>query len=69
MPLIYFVRHGQTDYTAAKRIQGTLEIPVNGKGREQARRNGGLLGELIEEKERFDFVAATEAWMLSNRGL
>ena len=58
MPLIYFVRHGQTDYNAAKRIQGTLEIPVNGKGREQARRNGGLLAELIEEKKRFDFVAS-----------
>jgi probable phosphoglycerate mutase len=58
MPLIYFVRHGQTDYNASKRIQGTLEIPINEKGREQARRNGGLLAELIGEKEEFDFVAS-----------
>ena len=50
MPLIYFVRHGQTDYNASKRIQGTLEIPINGKGREQARRNGSLLAELIGEQ-------------------
>jgi probable phosphoglycerate mutase len=52
------VRHGQTDYNASKRIQGTLEIPINGKGREQARRNGSLLDALIGEKERFNFVAS-----------
>jgi broad specificity phosphatase PhoE len=58
MPLIYFLRHGQTDYNASKRIQGELEIPINAKGREQARRNGSLLAELIGEKDRFDFVAS-----------
>jgi len=58
MPLIYFVRHGQTGYNASKRIQGELEIPINAKGREQARRNGGLLAEVIGDKGRFDFVAS-----------
>ena len=58
MPLIYFLRHGHTDYNASKRIQGTLEIPINEKGRGQARRNGSLLAELIESKDRFDFVAS-----------
>ena len=58
MPLIYFLRHGQTDYNASKRIQGTLEIPINEKGRGQARRNGSLLAELIQSKDRFDFVAS-----------
>ncbi len=58
MPLIYFLRHGQTDYNASKRIQGTLEIPINEKGRGQARRNGSLLAELIGENDRFDFVAS-----------
>ena len=58
MPLIYFLRHGQTDYNALKRIQGNLEIPINEKGRGQARRNGSLLAELIGEKNRFDFVAS-----------
>ncbi len=33
MPLIYFLRHGQTDYNAARRIQGALEIPINARGR------------------------------------
>jgi probable phosphoglycerate mutase len=58
MPLIYYVRHGQTDYNAARRIQGILDIPINATGRLQARRNGALLNELIGEKARFDFVAS-----------
>ena len=58
MPLIYFVRHGQTDYNAARRIQGILDIPINATGRLQARRNGALLSELIWDKARFDFVAS-----------
>ncbi len=58
MPVIYFLRHGQTDYNAAKRVQGTLDLPINEKGREQARRNGGLLAELIGDKDRFDFIAS-----------
>ncbi len=58
MPLIYYVRHGQTDYNAARRIQGILDIPINATGRLQARRNGALLNELIWDKARFDFVAS-----------
>jgi broad specificity phosphatase PhoE len=58
MPLIYFLRHGQTDYNASQRIQGDLDIPINATGRAQAQRNGGLLNELAGDKERFDFVAS-----------
>ena len=58
MPLIYFLRHGQTDYNAARRLQGELEIPINATGRAQAQRCGGILNELIGDKERFDFVAS-----------
>ena len=58
MPLIYYVRHGQTDYNAARRIQGILDVPINATGRLQARRNGGLLNEIIGDKARFDFVAS-----------
>ncbi len=58
MPVIYFLRHGQTDYNAARRIQGVIDIPINAHGRLQARRNGGVLNELIGDKTRFDFVAS-----------
>ena len=58
MPLIYFVRHGQTDFNAAGRAQGSIDIPINASGRLQAKRNGGLLSELIGDSSNFDFVAS-----------
>ncbi len=58
MPLIYFLRHGQTDHNAARRLQGEVETPINATGRTQALRSGGLLNELIAGKGRFDFVAS-----------
>ena len=37
-PPIYFLRHGETDYNAAGRLQGRRDIPLNAKGRGQAAR-------------------------------
>ena len=39
-PLVYFVRHGQTDWNAEDRLQGQADIDINALGREQADRNG-----------------------------
>lgn len=33
---LYFVRHGQTDWNAEKRIMGRTDIPLNEQGRRQA---------------------------------
>ncbi|CAN5174361.1 phosphatase PhoE [soil metagenome] len=43
MTLLYLVRHGETDWNLAKRIQGSTDIPLNDTGRAQATATGKLL--------------------------
>ncbi len=58
LPLIYFVRHGQTPWNAEGRLQGQAETDITPKGREQATRNGEALRRLIPDPSAFDFVAS-----------
>jgi broad specificity phosphatase PhoE len=60
MPVIYFIRHGETDWNVERRMQGQLDVPINANGRMQAARNGRMLRELIEDAGGFDFVASPQ---------
>jgi broad specificity phosphatase PhoE len=41
---IYLVRHGETDWNRARRLQGLIDTPLNPIGRHQARRLAGWFG-------------------------
>ncbi len=55
---LYFIRHGQTDWNAAGRMQGQTDIPINAIGRAQAQRNGEVLAEILSSPQDFDFIAS-----------
>jgi broad specificity phosphatase PhoE len=57
-PLVYFVRHGETDWNVEGRLQGQADTDINARGREQADRNGRVLARVIENPQDFDFVAS-----------
>ena len=44
---LIFVRHGETAYNSENRLQGQLDIPLNARGREQARTICGTLRSLV----------------------
>lgn len=58
---MYLVRHGETDWNQDKRIQGRTDIPLNGRGRAQARALAERLADLsLDEIYASDLLRARE---------
>ena len=47
MPTIYYIRHGETSWNAAGRLQGAQDTALNDRGRRQATDAGRILAGLI----------------------
>ena len=62
MPTIYYIRHGETEWNAEGRLQGTQDIPLNDLGRRQAASAGNILADLFARDGRSEtslaFVAS-----------
>ena len=61
-PLLYFIRHGETDWNVEGRLQGQHDTPLNRVGLEQSSRCGDILRALLaregRDPRRFDYVAS-----------
>lgn len=51
-PLLYYVRHGLTDWNQQGRLQGRRDIALNKQGRTQAQRCGEILRDLFAREGR-----------------
>ena len=52
MPVLYFLRHGETDFNVAQRLQGRSETHLNDRGRRQAQGCCGVLRDLFAREGR-----------------
>jgi broad specificity phosphatase PhoE len=52
VPVIYYIRHGETAWNAEGRFQGSQDIPLNALGRAQAVASGEILKGLLAREGR-----------------
>ena len=61
-PTVYYIRHGETDWNVAGRLQGRHDVPLNGRGRAQATHCGDILRDLFARDGRnraeLDYVSS-----------
>ena len=61
-PTIYYIRHGETDWNVAGRLQGRRNVPLNARGRAQASHCGDIMRELFAPSGRnsadLDYVSS-----------
>ena len=61
-PLFYFVRHGETEWNAERRLQGRLDIALNDQGRRQSAQCASALRSLIAARRKtpadFAFISS-----------
>jgi broad specificity phosphatase PhoE len=62
MPLLYYVRHGETEWNVQGRLQGQHDSDLTERGRAQAEHCGGILRDLLARDGRasasLDYVAS-----------
>ena len=46
-PTVYYIRHGETDWNVAGRLQGRRDVPLNARGRAQGAHCGDILRDLL----------------------
>lgn len=60
--LLYYIRHGETDWNVEGRLQGRRDVSLNTRGRTQARRCGELLRDLFARDgiaaDTFDYLCS-----------
>ena len=51
-PVLYYIRHGETDWNALGKLQGTQDVPINARGQQQAVQAGNILSSLLAHDSR-----------------